>query len=153
MLISEVVSECVAECTEDTPLADVYELIQKCEHGFVVVLESSTHRVPLGVVSEHTICEQLIACGRRPKELKAGNVMNTRARRVAASTPVASCRELVQPADAVPILVVDEKRQFCGIVMQDALAAAVRRASGSPAFTPASATPASSEIPAFGWLQ
>jgi CBS-domain-containing membrane protein len=152
MQIRDVVTTCVAECTEDTSLTEVYELLQKCEHGFVVVLDSPTHRVPLGIVTEHTICENLISRGRRPKELQAGSVMNTRVRRVPAATPVASCTEMLRSAVSDPILVVDEKRQFCGLVSREAIAAAARSVAASPVFTPAAALPARTEIPAFGWL-
>ena len=152
MKIRDISSQCVAECTEDAPLSEVFDLIQKCEHGLVVVLDSPTHRVPLGVVSEHTICERLIAGGRRPKELQAGSVMDTRARRVPASTDVASCGELLRSGSSA-ILLVDENRQFCGMVTREALASAYRRTTAPPVFAPAAAIPAKAEIPAFGWLR
>lgn len=153
MLVKDVVSKCVAECTEDTPLAEVYELIQKCEHGFVVVLDSTTHRVPLGIVNEHSICEQLIARGRKPKELRAGSVMLSRVRRVSGSTPVERCAELFTNSGSVPILAVDDQRQFCGLVDPQRLESAVRNASAPPRFSLASAIPGRPEIPVFGWLQ
>lgn len=152
MLIRDVVNGCVAECTEDTPLTEVFDLIQKCEHGFVVVLDSPTHRVPLGIVNEHTICEQMIAKGRKPTELRAGGVMNTCVRRVSAATPVESGREILRIRDSAPILVVDEKRRFCGLVTREAIASALRQTS-VPVFTPAASVPALREIPAFGWLR
>src|SRR3982751_1359661 len=82
MIIRDIMTECPAECIEDAPLSEVYELIQKCDHGYVVVLDSSAHRVPIGVVSEHSICEQIIGRGRNPKVLRAGSVMDSRIRRI-----------------------------------------------------------------------
>lgn len=68
MLVSETMSSC-AECAEDTPVDGVYELIQKCGHGFVVVSENESQRVPRGLVTENSICEQIIAEGRRLRGL------------------------------------------------------------------------------------
>ena len=47
MRVSEIMSRCVTVCTEDTGLEEVYELIQKCEHKLVVVVDSNAHRVPI----------------------------------------------------------------------------------------------------------
>ena len=51
MFVKEIMSRCVMECTEDTGLEEVYDLIKKCDHGLVVVVDSHAHRVPIGVVS------------------------------------------------------------------------------------------------------
>ncbi|HEV8592401.1 MAG TPA: CBS domain-containing protein, partial [Pyrinomonadaceae bacterium] len=69
MLVREIMSTCIAECTEETPLARVYESMRNCGHGVVVVIESRYHRIPIGVVTEHTICEQIISRQRNPQGL------------------------------------------------------------------------------------
>jgi len=149
----------VAECTEDASLSDVYDLIQDCEHGYVVVLDSSTHRVPIGVVTEHSICHQVVARGRNPKSLNAGNVMNSRIRRVTESTGIEACEGISATANSEPILVTDEKRQFTGVVdharLFDAICSVKRRlADPSAEFSSLvpSRTAARVEIPAFGWV-
>jgi predicted transcriptional regulator len=149
----------VAECTEDAPLSEVYDLIQQCEHGYVVVLDSASHRVPIGVVTEHSICQQVVARGRSPKGLNAGNVMNARIRRVSESTDVSACEGIVETAGSEPILVTDEKRQFKGMVDCSALATAVferKRHNTNPNIEFSgliqTKTPAHVEIPAFGWM-
>ena len=55
MLIREIMDVDVTECTEDTPIGDVYELIQQSHKNYVVVIDSSQHRVPIGIVNEHSI--------------------------------------------------------------------------------------------------
>ena len=129
MIIKDIMKGGVAECTEDTALADVYDLIQDCDHGYVVILDSTTHRVPIGVVDEHSICQHIVAPGRNPKGLSAGSVMSSRIRRVSENTDVTTCRGLVETAGSEPILVTDEKRQFTGIVERSKLAAAIYTAS------------------------
>ncbi|HEX6124334.1 MAG TPA: CBS domain-containing protein [Pyrinomonadaceae bacterium] len=157
MSISEVMSKCVAECTEDTSLGDVYELIRKCEHGLVVVVDSESHRVPIGVVSEHSICEQLISRGKNPRGLTAGSVLDPR---------IKTLRE-TDSTDGIPaaekdsltaIVVTNEKRQVCGIVPKGRISQiptsiAATHSPGSIYVTNVRFSPASREIPAFGWIQ
>ena len=158
MLIKDIMSTCIRECTEDTSLKDVYELIRDCEHGFVVVVDSSTHRVPIGIVNEHSICEQVIARGRNAKALFAGSVISTHVKRVNENTPIVDCREVIEK-DPDAILVVDDKRQLCGIVDPERLAPLIGeteyRVVSSPVFPSLAQgrTPGRVEIPAFGWLK
>ena len=111
------------ECTEDTPIQKVYELIQASSDGVVVVIDSRTHRKPIGIINEHTICEQLIARGRRLQGATAGSLM--------VSTPKHST------ADGAPAAKSSVSPQ-----------AGSKSDSGCP--TPARSVPGRREIPAFG---
>jgi CBS-domain-containing membrane protein len=145
MFVRDIMSRCVMECTEDAGLEEVYELIKKCEHGLVVVVDSHAHRVPIGVVSERSICEQIIARGRTPRNLFAGAVIDPRIKTVREDDLVESVD--VREADPLPaIIVTDDNRRVSGIVAANELRAARvrsrRRATGHVR-----------EIPAFGWVQ
>ena len=157
MFVSEIMSKCVAECTEDAGLAEVFDLICKCEHGLVVVIDSHAHRVPIGVVSDRSICEQIIARGRNPRNLIAGSVIDSRIRTVVET-------DLVEGLDfsenAVSALVVtDRNRQVCGLVPIATLRAVRRTANSavSPSRSPQedakSASQTNGAIAAFGWVQ
>ena len=157
MLIKDIMSTCIRECSEDTPLKEVYKLIQDCEHGFVVVVDSSTHRVPIGIVNEHSICKQVVERGRNAKALFAGSVMTTHVKRVNENTAIMHCREVLDK-DPDAILIVNDERELCGIVDPERLAPLVGQEEypvvSSPAFPSLAQgrTPAKVEIPAFGWL-
>jgi predicted transcriptional regulator len=158
MFVSEIMSTCVAECTEDTKLEDVFELIQKCDHGLVVVVDSLAHRIPIGVVTEHSICEQIIARGRNPRSLQAGSVMDWRIKKVLNSDLVENILEMRQE-DVSAIIAVDDNRRVCGLVSKERIkqaAPAVRpaRQAISAITSPAAQPPSQriSEIPAFGWM-
>jgi hypothetical protein len=62
-------------------LEEVYELIQKCEHKLVVVVDSNAHRVPIGVAASTRIVNR---SSPRPKSatLSAGSIMDARIRKV-----------------------------------------------------------------------
>ena len=145
MFAKQIMSKCVMECTEDMPLEDVYDLIKKCEHGLVVVLDSYVHRVPIGVVSERSICEQIIARGRNPRGLFAGHVMDSHIKTVREDDLVESISvDETKPISA--IVVTDGNRQVAGILALNEL-----RATRTVTRIPASR--AVREIPAFGWVQ
>jgi len=158
MLIKEIMNTDVAECTEDTPLADVYDLIQHGPKNYVVVIDSPQHRVPIGVVNEHTICESLVRQTRTTKVQYASNVMSSNIKRVCENDRVDNCRHLIE-TDANAIVVVNERRQFRGVVESADIRSALRQNEAvrqrGPIFASVlgQAIPASVEIPAFGWLK
>ena len=156
MLVSNIMSKCVAECTEDMGLEEVFELIQKCDHGLVVVIDSLAHRVPIGVVSERSICEQVITRGKNPRNLSAGSVLDSRIKKVRETDSVESIGEA---SELAAIVVIDDKRRVCGIVAKDAIkgAAEISEDPFEPAVdgvtAPQTLTHGFREIPAFGWIQ
>lgn len=158
MLVSEIMSRCVAECTEDAALEKVYELLRKCEHGLVVVIDSEAHRVPIGVVSERSICDQIISRGRNPRTLTAGAVMDSRIRTVR-ETDGADKLTLKENEHVTAVVVVNDRRQACGIVTGEKLKTVPTPAAGTRSTslvfvnTSPRLSPAVSEIPAFGWIQ
>jgi predicted transcriptional regulator len=158
MLIKEIMNTSVSECTEDTPLADVYELIQSTANGYAVVIDSTQHRVPIGIVNEHSICENIVKNAPRTKSLDAGSVMSTHIQRVNENTDISDCKDLLTKISAA-VIVVNERRRFCGVVDSLELEQNVRREARVQASRQVSsgffgkAVPASVEIPAFGWLK
>ncbi|MEP6704617.1 MAG: CBS domain-containing protein [Acidobacteriota bacterium] len=147
-----------AECTEDAKLEEVFELIQRCEHGLVVVVDSLAHKVPIGVVTERSICEQVITRGRNPRNLSAGSVMDSSIKKVGETDLVESIQ--ARQEDVAAVIVVDDSRRVRGIVAKET----VKRFAPVPKViyrpeplvrTVAAAPPTSqriSEIPAFGWM-
>jgi len=158
MLISEIMNSDVVVCTEDTPLTDVYELIKASGDGYVVVLDSVQHRVPIGIVNEHSICESVVGRQRPTKSLDAGAVLSSNIKRLCRNAQIAEC-ETVLDSSADAILVVDERRQFLGAVDPEDLEQSVRAAARhyhTPtifAGVTGQQIPAAVEIPAFGWLK
>ena len=145
MFVNEIMSRCVMECTEDMGIEEVYELIKKCEHGLVVVLDSYAHRVPIGVVSERSICEQIIARGRNPRGLLAGHVMDSHIRTVREQDLIEGI-DLDETKSAAAIIVTDANRQVSGVLALKDLRAALT-------VTRIPSARAVREIPAFGWVQ
>ena len=156
MRISEIMSRCVAVCTEDSGLDEVYELIQKCDHKLVVIVDSNAHRVPIGVANEHTICEQVIARGRNPRTLSAGSIMDARIKKFTEEQLLENITiEDLQTLTAM--VVVNGDRQIVGLVTKETMKRFEPRAKNRAVTMTVNSAPAPprrvSEIPAFGWIQ
>lgn len=158
MTIGELMNGCVVECTEDTDIEEAYELLRKCDHRLVVVIDSRAHRVPIGVVSDQSICEQVIGRGRNPRNLTAGSLMDTRIIRMNERDLV----ENISPTEIdglTAIVVVDDNRQVRGILSKEVISGIGRNLATTHSTarifvkTTPRVSPAISEIPAFGWIQ
>jgi predicted transcriptional regulator len=158
MLIREIMDTEVTECTEDTPLADVYHLIQESRKNYVVIIDSPQHRVPIGIVNEHSICENLIKRSTSRKGLYAGSVMSSKIRRVSENEQVENCRDMIA-VEVDAFTVVDDNRQFKGVIDPVRIRESINRESAANARGSfisgilGQAIPAKVEIPAFGWLK
>ena len=158
MTIGELMNTCVVECTEDTTIEEAYELLRKCDHRIVVVVDSRSHRRPIGVVTDRSICEQVIGRGRNPKSLAAGSAMDTRILRVQEDEAIGKIA-VANPDEIAAVIVVNDNRQVRGVVTKESLAAlgpsiATTNSSGRIfVSTTPRVSPAISEIPAFGWIQ
>ena len=99
-------------CTEEMPLYQVYEMLSQGADRLVVVVDSNAHRVPIGVITDRSICDQIILRRRDPRGLTAANVLDSnvikmrRANLLASSGPVSEQR---------PVLVVDRDRRLVGL--------------------------------------
>jgi len=122
----------------------------------VVIVDSHAHRVPIGVASEHTICEQIIARGRNPRTLSAGSAMDARVRKVSEDQRLESM-DAEELDGLTAIIVVNDDRQIIGLVPKDAIVRSAPIAARDRIVTvTVNAAPATqrrvSEIPAFGWI-
>ena len=158
MRVSDIMSRCVTVCTEDAGLEEVYDLIQKCEHKVVVIVDSNAHRVPIGVANEHSICEQIVARGRSPRTLTAGSLMDARIRKLSEDQSLESI-DSKDLKDLTAIIVVDAEGKIIGVVPKESIKRSTssiperNRAVTVTINTTSAPTRRISEIPAFGWIQ
>lgn len=116
MFVRDIMNQCAVVCTEDMPLEKVYNLMQEnnCDH--MIVVENYAHRTPIGIITEHDICFQVVGRGRNPRGLTAGNVMNTNIARALATLSLTDCILLMQESEAEQAFVVDENGTLHGTV-------------------------------------
>lgn len=99
-------------CTEDVSLAQVYEKLCSSPERLVIVVDSEAHRVPIGVITERSICDQVVRRLRDPRSLTAANVLDGNVVKLRRAHVLASQTE---PAGERPVLVVDRDRKLVGL--------------------------------------
>jgi isocitrate dehydrogenase len=116
MLVRDIMNQCSVVCTEDMPLEKVYKLMQdnNCDH--ITVVENYAHNTPIGIITEHDICLQVVGRGRNPRGLTAANVMNTNITRARATLTLADCALLMEESEVKRAFVVDENGTLRGMV-------------------------------------
>jgi CBS domain-containing protein len=70
--------------------------------------------MPIGIITEHEICLQVIGNGRNPRTLTAANVMNTNVVKASYTLSVTDCSHLLETNQAERALVINEDGMFCG---------------------------------------
>jgi CBS domain-containing protein len=116
MLVRDLIKN-PAVCTEDFLLEQVYKLMQEKNEDHVVVIDSKAHKIPIGVVTEHEICMQVIGRGRNPRNLTAANVMNADFVKVDQRSSLSDYR--LEMREGRRILVVDENGSLQGVLPKD----------------------------------
>lgn len=116
MFVRDIMNQCATVCTEEMALENVYKLMQenKCDH--VIVVENYAHHTPIGIITEHDICYQVVGRGRNPRGLTAANVMNTNVTRALTTLTLADCALLMEETMASMAFVVDENGALRGTV-------------------------------------
>lgn len=118
MLLKDIMTKTSAVCTESMPLERVYEMMQQSADRFAIVVENQAHQKPLGIITEHDICLQILGRNRNPRGMAAANVMNTRIVKANRNLSVPDCAKLIDEGFAQRIFVVDDNGILCGTVAQ-----------------------------------
>jgi predicted transcriptional regulator len=100
------------------PLTRVYQLMQENGCDYVTVVESYAHQKPIGIITEHDICMQVVGNRRDPRALTAANVMNTNIIKAPFNLTLADCFDLLETNQAKQALIVNEDGMFCGTLTQ-----------------------------------
>lgn len=105
-------------CTTETSLQEVARMMVECDCGCIPVVDNADTRKPLGVVTDRDIATRIVAEGRNPLDLTAGDAMTKTAVTVTPETSVEDCCNRMEESQIRRILVVDSKGACCGIVAQ-----------------------------------
>jgi predicted transcriptional regulator len=113
MLVRDLMDKNIAVCTEDMPLELLYKLMEEkgCDH--VIVVDSYVHKIPIGIVTEHNICVQVVGKGRNPRGMTAANVMSTNFVKARIDRQANPVRQSSDPQTSYTVAV-DENGSLCG---------------------------------------
>jgi len=116
MKVQDVMSENVSCAWRNMPLQEVARIMVDCDCGEVPVIDESYR--PIGVVTDRDITCRVVARGRNPLDLTAGDCMTTPAVIVTPLATLDECCEVMEEGQIRRVPVVDDEGRCIGIVSQ-----------------------------------
>ena len=123
MLVKEIMTKDPACCTADTGLKEVAQMMVKNDCGCIPVVENQKSRLPVGMVTDRDICCRVVAEGRNPLDLTAGDAMTSNVITVTPDTTLEDCCNLMEQRQIRRVAVVDSSGACCGMIAQADIAA------------------------------
>jgi CBS domain-containing protein len=124
MKVEAVMSRDVRTCSPEDDLATAAQLMWDADCGCVPIVEGGSRRV-VGMLTDRDVCMATHFQGRRPDEIRVGDVMSTDVRTVVASEELADAEAIMSDAQVRRLPVVDGDERLVGMV---SLADLARRA-------------------------
>lgn len=123
MNVEQIMTKDPACCTADTGLQEVAQMMVDNDCGCIPVVEDEKSKVPVGMITDRDITCRVVAAGKNPLDLTAGDAMTSSVVSVSPDTPIEECFNLMESSQIRRIAVVDESGACCGIVAQADVAA------------------------------
>ena len=118
MEVREVMTDNPACCTANTGLQEVAQMMVDCDCGCIPVVDNDNSKMPVGMITDRDITCRVVAQGKNPLDLTAGDAMTSSVVSVTPDTSLEDCMNLMEKSQVRRIAVVDEKGAVCGIVAQ-----------------------------------
>jgi len=105
-------------CSPLTNLKEVAQMMLECDCGEIPVIENIKSFKPIGVITDRDIVCRVLAVGKNPLEISAGECMTQPCITVSPEIAVEDCCRILKEGHIRRIPVVDEQGRCCGIVAQ-----------------------------------
>jgi CBS domain-containing protein len=86
--------------------------------GCIPVVDDQESMMPVGMITDRDITCRVVAEGKNPLDLTAGDAMTSTVISVRPETSIADCCTLMEESQLRRIAVVDESGRCCGIIAQ-----------------------------------
>ena len=116
--VSEIMTKDPVCCSVDDGLQAVAKMMVDNDCGCIPVVEKTSSRNPVGIVTDRDICCRAVAEGRNPLDLSARDVMTANVITATPDMSIEDCCNLMEQHQIRRIAVVDSSGACCGIVAQ-----------------------------------
>lgn len=116
MQVKEVMTSDPACCTAETPLPEVARMMIDNDCGEIPVIDNSSSKVPIGVVTDRDIVCRTVANGINPVELTAADCWSKPIVTVKPDMSLEECCRIMEEKRIRRVPVVDDRGSCCGIV-------------------------------------
>lgn len=118
MEVREFMTENPACCTMNTNLQQVAKMFVDFDCGCIPVVDNEKSMTPVGMITDRDICCRVVAEGRNPLEMTAGECMSASVVAVTPEMSLEQCCGIMEDNQVRRVPVVDAHGRCCGMVAQ-----------------------------------
>ena len=118
MRVEQIMTQDPVCCTRETTLRDVARLMVEYDCGAIPVVDNKNGMRVVGVVTDRDITCRIVAMGKNPQEVTAGQCMSNPVITATPEMDADDCCELMEENQVRRIPVVDGEGCCCGMVSQ-----------------------------------
>lgn len=118
MNVEQIMTKNPACCTADASLQEVAQMMVDHDCGCIPVVDDDKSKVPVGMITDRDITCRIVAKGKNPLDLTAGDAMTSTVISVTPETSIEECCNLMESSQIRRVTVVDDSGACCGIVAQ-----------------------------------
>jgi CBS domain-containing protein len=118
MNVKEVMTSDPSSCTPNTSLQQVAQMMVDNDCGCIPVVDAADSKMPIGMITDRDITCRVVAQGRDPRDLTAGDAMTASVVSVTPDVSFQECLNVMEKRQIRRVAVVDENGCLCGIVAQ-----------------------------------
>ena len=118
MQVKDVMTTSPECCTAETGLQEVAQMMVDCDCGAIPVVDRHDSKMPIGMITDRDITCRVVAKGKNPLDLTAGDAMTSTVISVTPETSLEDCLNLMEESQVRRIAVIDGAGAMCGIVSQ-----------------------------------
>lgn len=118
MKVKDIMTEKVVTATPETNLEDIARMLLEHDCGAIPIVKSETSRKPIGIVTDRDIVCRVVAVGKNPRDVTAGDCMSSPCVTVAPGKRLDVCCTTMEENRIRRLVVVDQDGFCCGIVSQ-----------------------------------
>lgn len=116
--VQEIMSKNIFWSTPEASLTDIAKKMVDCDCGEIPLVESSSDKKIVGVITDRDIVCRSLAAGKNPLELKAKDCMTSNVVTGDLDMSLSDCIDIMEENQVRRLPIVDENEQFCGMVSQ-----------------------------------
>lgn len=118
MKAKDILTANVATATPDTSVEAIAKMLVEHDCGAIPIVKSSSSRKPVGIVTDRDIVCRVVATGKNPREVTAGDCMSSPCVTVTASAQLDLCCTTMEKNRIRRLMVVDHEGAVCGVISQ-----------------------------------
>jgi CBS domain-containing protein len=146
MKAKDILTANVATATPETSVEAIAKMLVEHDCGAIPIVKSASSRKPVGIVTDRDIVCRVVATGKNPREVTAGDCMSSPCVTVTPSAHLDVCCTTMEKSRIRRLVVVDHEGVLCGVISQADIARRIADKAGEVVKEVSQATESASAV-------